>query len=107
MFIRSIFVLAVCVRDAFAVPYSHDATSLVIARAADSSTCPGYTATNIDVTDSGLTADLTLAGVACNAYSEDLQELKLVVEHQTGNYSLLIHCNNTMTWFIFLVRSIS
>lgn len=101
MFIRSIFVFTAGARVAFAAPYPHDATSLVIARAVDSSTCPGYTATNIDVTDSGLTADLTLAGVACNAYSEDLQELKLVVEHQTGNYSFLIQCKNTKTRFIF------
>lgn len=86
MFVKSFLALAACTRLALAAPYPHDATSLVVARAADPSTCPGYTATKIDVTDSGLTADLTLAGTACNAYSEDLQELKLVVEHQTGMY---------------------
>ena len=83
MGIKSFIALAACTRLALAAPYPHDTTSLVFARAANS-TCPGYTATNVDVTDSGLTADLTLAGAACNAYSEDLQELKLVVEHQTG-----------------------
>jgi alpha-glucosidase len=46
--------------------------------------CPGYEASNIVKTDSSLTADLTLAGAACNAYSEDLTNLKLVVEYQTG-----------------------
>jgi len=97
MFVKSIFALAACARIAFTAPYPHDATSLVLARAADPSTCPGYTATNVDVTDSGLTADLTLAGAACNAYSEDLQELKLVVEHQTGKapFPLQTSCNIT------------
>jgi alpha-glucosidase len=84
MFVRSLFALAACARLASAAPYPHDTTPHVLARAADPSTCPGYTATNIDVTDVGLTADLSLAGTACNVYSEDLQELKLVVEHQTG-----------------------
>lgn len=30
--------------------------------------CPGYKASNVRETDSGLTADLTLAGPACNVY---------------------------------------
>ncbi|UPX15643.1 Alpha-glucosidase [Ascochyta rabiei] len=85
MFGKSFLALAVCARVSFAAPFLHDATSLVHTRAADPSTCPGYTATNVDVTDAGLTADLTLAGAACNAYSEDLQDLKLVVEHQTDD----------------------
>lgn len=46
--------------------------------------CPGYEASNVVKTDSSLTADLTLAGAACNAYSDDLTNLKLVVEYQTG-----------------------
>lgn len=84
MVLKTLIALAVCANLAFAAPYPHDTTSLVFARAANASACPGYTATNINVSESGLTADLTLAGAACNAYSEDLQELKLVVEHQTG-----------------------
>jgi alpha-glucosidase len=86
MLVKSFIALAACTRFALAAPYPHDATSLILPRQANSTTCPGYTATNVDVTDSGLTADLTLAGTACNAYSEDLQELKLVVEHQSGTY---------------------
>ncbi|KAJ4381487.1 hypothetical protein N0V86_002846 [Didymella sp. IMI 355093] len=85
MLVKSFIALATCMRFALAAPYPHDATSLILPRQANSTTCPGYTATNVDVTDSGLTADLTLAGTACNAYSEDLQELKLVVEHQTDD----------------------
>ncbi|KAF2196277.1 hypothetical protein GQ43DRAFT_476474 [Delitschia confertaspora ATCC 74209] len=45
--------------------------------------CPGYTASNIATTDSSLTADLTLAGEACNVYGDDLKDLKLLVEYQT------------------------
>jgi alpha-glucosidase len=85
MFVKYLFAVAACACAAFAAPTPSD-TSVILTRAADPGTCPGYTATNINVTDSGLTADLSLAGAACNAYSEDLQELKLVVEHQTGMY---------------------
>jgi len=31
--------------------------------------CPGYKATNVQDTTSGLTADLTLAGSPCNMYA--------------------------------------
>lgn len=82
MMLKPLVALVACVGFARAAPYPH----LLLARAGNATACPGYTATNIDVTDSGLTADLTLAGAACNAYSEDLQELKLVVEHQTGMF---------------------
>lgn len=86
MLVKSFIALAACTCFALAAPYPHDSTSLVLPRQANSTTCPGYTATNVGVTDSGLTADLILAGTACNAYTEDIQELKLVVEHQTGTY---------------------
>jgi len=46
--------------------------------------CPGYTATNVVRSATGLTADLTLAGPACNVYGYDLGALKLLVEYQTG-----------------------
>ncbi|KAJ6121091.1 Glycoside hydrolase family 31 [Penicillium sp. IBT 18751x] len=44
--------------------------------------CPGYKAVNFN--DQGLkfTADLTLNGDPCNAYGDDLQDLKLLVEYQ-------------------------
>ncbi|KAF2465606.1 alpha-glucosidase precursor [Lindgomyces ingoldianus] len=47
--------------------------------------CPGYVASNIVKTDSSLTADLTLAGPACTLYSEDLTNLRLLVEYQTND----------------------
>jgi alpha-glucosidase len=46
--------------------------------------CPGYNISNIVQTSSTITADLTLAGNPCNVYSDDLIDLKLLVEYQTG-----------------------
>ncbi|KAI1380693.1 glycoside hydrolase family 31 protein [Hypoxylon crocopeplum] len=45
--------------------------------------CPGYTASNVAETASGLTADLTLAGDACNVYGTDLQDLTLEVSYDS------------------------
>ncbi|KAF2806429.1 uncharacterized protein BDZ99DRAFT_394650 [Mytilinidion resinicola] len=45
--------------------------------------CPGYAASNVVDKGSLITADLTLAGPACNTYSDDLTHLKLEVELQT------------------------
>ncbi|CAG9982075.1 unnamed protein product [Clonostachys byssicola] len=44
--------------------------------------CPGYTASNVQTTDYGLTADLSLAGEACNAYGDDLKDLILEVTYE-------------------------
>lgn len=49
--------------------------------------CPGYRASNVQDDGSKVTADLSLAGTACNAYGEDLTDLKLEVEYQTGEYT--------------------
>lgn len=46
--------------------------------------CPGYKASNIKVDSSGLTADLKLAGTACNVYGTDLTDLTLEVVYETG-----------------------
>ena len=54
------------------------------ASAASVADCPGYKASNVEETESGLTADLTLAGDACDVYGDDIADLKLVVEYQTG-----------------------
>lgn len=50
------------------------------------SSCPGYQAVNVTVnqSSSALHADLELAGDACNTFSNDLTNLKLLVEYQTG-----------------------
>lgn len=46
--------------------------------------CPGYLASNVVETKSRLTADLKLDGDPCDAFGEDIGDLKLLVEHQTG-----------------------
>jgi len=45
--------------------------------------CPGYTASNVQDNGSTVTADLALAGAACNVYGDDIKNLKLQVEYQT------------------------
>jgi hypothetical protein len=57
--------------------------------------CPGYNISNIVQTSSTITADLTLAGNPCNVYSDDLIDLKLLVEYQTGmiQYQNLLFSN--------------
>ncbi|KAI0004052.1 glycoside hydrolase family 31 protein [Xylariaceae sp. FL0662B] len=46
------------------------------------SVCPGYKAFNVEEKSNGLTADLILAGQACNVYGTDIEALSLVVEYQ-------------------------
>ena len=48
------------------------------------SDCPGYVAKNVKHSSSGLTADLSLDGKACNIYGKDLTNLTLSVQYQTG-----------------------
>ncbi|MCJ1455900.1 hypothetical protein MMC28_006257 [Mycoblastus sanguinarius] len=44
--------------------------------------CPGYKASNVVSTAHGFTADLTLAGQACNVHGNDIVDLSLIVEYQ-------------------------
>lgn len=46
--------------------------------------CPGYVASNVQHGASGLTANLTLAGAACDVFGEDLKDLILVVACESG-----------------------
>ena len=48
------------------------------------SLCPGYTASNVQKSSSGIVADLTLAGNPCNVYGTDVQDLILKVEYQSA-----------------------
>lgn len=48
--------------------------------------CSGYKAINVKEHDHTLEADLVLNDWACNSYGTDLQNLKLLVEYQTGQY---------------------
>lgn len=45
---------------------------------------PGYSASNVQTFATGLTADLTLAGPATNTYGNDIHNLKLMVNYDTG-----------------------
>ena len=97
MFRQLLFVLASCVSLATAAPFPYGSVlqdpehiiSTLQARDANPNYCPGYAASNVVKTDSSLTADLTLAGEACNVYSDDIKDLKLVVEYQTSKCSLI------------------
>lgn len=60
------------------------AGSLAVRQSSSLESCPGYTASNVQDDGSKVTADLTLAGTACNVYGQDLTSLKLQVEYQTG-----------------------
>jgi alpha-glucosidase len=72
----------------FTVPADADNGQLVIPNIIDplavdpQSVCPGYTASNVLETANGITADLTLAGPACNVYGTDIEALTLTVEYQ-------------------------
>ena len=46
--------------------------------------CPGYSASNVQTSATGITADLALAGLACNSYGKDIENLRLTVNYDTG-----------------------
>ncbi|PVH95481.1 glycoside hydrolase family 31 protein [Periconia macrospinosa] len=46
--------------------------------------CPGYIASNIRTSNTGIVADLTLAGDPCNAYGNDILDLILNVQYQNA-----------------------
>lgn len=64
-----------------------------LVNAFDLSKCPGYAATNVQKTGSTLTADLKIDGKKCNAYSDDLEELKLLVEYQSSKCRVCTQCS--------------
>ena len=75
----------------FTLPASADVGKDILANihdpeAVDAQTvCPGYKAFNVHETAGGLTADLGLAGPACNVYGNDVEHLLLSVEFQADN----------------------
>ncbi|KAK5111910.1 hypothetical protein LTR62_004642 [Meristemomyces frigidus] len=64
------------------IAYANPVPSL-FTRQPNLASCPGYTASNVQTSDTGLTASLSLAGTACNAYGADLTDLTLTVEYQS------------------------
>lgn len=63
-----------------------EATALA-KRAPNVDACPGYVARNVVSEGGRITADLGLAGTPCGVYGEDLKELKVEVEYQTGAFT--------------------
>ncbi|EPQ61327.1 hypothetical protein GLOTRDRAFT_119185 [Gloeophyllum trabeum ATCC 11539] len=49
------------------------------------SSCPGYTLSGLKETQTGLTANLVLAGPACNAFGHDIANLTIDVIYETLN----------------------
>ena len=50
--------------------------------------CPGYKATDVSASGTKVTATLILAGKPCNVFGNDIQELSLSVEYETGEFPL-------------------
>ena len=57
-------------------------------RQTNETTCPGYSASNVQQSGTGLSADLTLAGAPCNSYGNDIENLRLTVSYDTCMSSL-------------------
>ncbi|KAH8655172.1 glycosyl hydrolases family 31-domain-containing protein [Xylariales sp. PMI_506] len=95
----------------FTVPSTADVGQSIIPNIVDpiavdsQSVCPGYKAANVVETTNGITAELSLAGPACNVYGTDIESLQLVVEYQAAD-RLHIEIqpkyigNDNYTWFI-------
>jgi alpha-glucosidase len=69
-------------RDVFTMPASVDVGANLLPNVNDPA---GYKASHVEESDNGLTAVLTLAGAPCNVYGNDIEVLKLKVEHQSAN----------------------
>ncbi|KAL8653002.1 MAG: hypothetical protein Q9226_004018 [Calogaya cf. arnoldii] len=78
-------------RPIFTVPTEADTGATLIPNIEDpeatdpQTVCPGYNASNVKRTASGLTATLNLAGQACNVYGTDIETLNLTVEYQSAD----------------------
>jgi alpha-glucosidase len=60
------------------------ASALAIApRQSNDTSCPGYSASNVEKSGTGLSADLSLAGSPCNTYGKDIENLRLTVSYDT------------------------
>lgn len=53
-------------------------------------TCPGYSASVVKITSTGLAAHLHLSGDGCNIYGSDLQTLLLTVAYETGGLPFIL-----------------
>lgn len=58
----------------------------LVPRQSNGIVCPGYSASNVQISGTGLTADLSLAGPACNSYGSDISSLTLSVNYDTSKW---------------------
>lgn len=78
-------------REIFTVPADSDVGQPLLPNIEDpeavdaQSVCPGYTASNVQNTSTGFTADLSLGGDACNVYGNEIEQLTLTVEYQASD----------------------
>ncbi|KAJ4336554.1 hypothetical protein N0V95_008580 [Ascochyta clinopodiicola] len=76
-------------RSVFTIPASADEGANLIPNIQDlqainaQDVCPGYKASQLQKTDGGISAILTLAGTPCNVYGNDVDVLNLKVEYQS------------------------
>lgn len=76
-------------RPVFTIPASADQGAELISNIHDpqavnaQNVCPGYKASQLEETDGGISAVLTLAGAPCNVYGSDVDVLNLKVEYQS------------------------
>ncbi|KAF5371361.1 hypothetical protein D9615_009680 [Tricholomella constricta] len=61
----------------------HDVGNFASNHPLDVSTCPGYTLHSLVETKIGFSAQLNLAGNACNAFGDDISELTIQVSYET------------------------
>lgn len=83
----TLFTMTVMLKWLLVAATAVSATSIDLRSASSSdplAKCPGYKASNIKTGKSTLTADLKLAGKACNVYGDDLTSLTLEVEYESG-----------------------
>ena len=72
------------------------ASARAIAPRQTNDTCvsSGYSASNVQQSGTGLSADLSLAGPACNSYGKDIENLRLTVSFDTGMLLEVYHVDH-------------
>lgn len=98
-------------RSIFTVPSDADQGQNILPNVKDpqainvQDVCPGYKASGVTSTANGFTANLDIAGPACNVYGNDIANLTLSVEYQAAD-RVNIHIQpryigyENETWFI-------
>jgi alpha-glucosidase len=99
-------------RSVFTIPASADVGADVLPNIQDSQAvnaqdiCPGYTASQLQENERGLSAVLTLAGAPCNVYGNDIEVLSLKVEYQSDSRLAVniipahVDASNTSQWIV-------